>query len=148
MKMDKQRILQSCIDKQQELIDSFKKREADMKDDTFNQNESASQSEDRRGNKFELLKIIGDQLAFAQQEMILLNSLDATKENTIVESGAFVVTNKLSFYIGVSSEKVEIDDLTFYGISIKAPIYASMRGLKKGDSFQFNESDYSIEEVY
>jgi hypothetical protein len=39
------------------------KREAEMNDDTFSQNESASQSEDRRAGKYELLKAIGDELA-------------------------------------------------------------------------------------
>jgi hypothetical protein len=39
-----------------------------MNSDTFSQNESASQSEDRRAGKYELLKAIGDELAFAQEE--------------------------------------------------------------------------------
>jgi hypothetical protein len=39
-----------------------------MNSDTFSQNES-SQSEDRRAGKYELLKAIGDELAFAQEEL-------------------------------------------------------------------------------
>jgi hypothetical protein len=51
-----------------------------MNSDTFSQNESASQSEDRRAGKYEF-KAIGDELAFAQ-ELTYLNRLD-TKENTL-----------------------------------------------------------------
>jgi hypothetical protein len=68
-----------------------------MNSDTFSQNESASQSEDRRAGKYELLKAIGDELAFAQEELTYLNRLD-TKENTLVAPGAVVVTEQFVFY--------------------------------------------------
>jgi hypothetical protein len=80
----KAQILEACIQKQHELIDNFKQREAEMNSDTFSQNESASQSEDRRAGKYELLKAIGDEPAFAQEELTYLNRLDITKENTLL----------------------------------------------------------------
>jgi hypothetical protein len=147
-RLDKSSILAACIEKQNELISNFKKREAEMNADTFSQNESPSQSEDRRAGKYELLKAIGDELAFAQEELVYLNTLNAEKENTIVGPGAVVVTEQFVFYIGVSSEKVSVNDETVFGISTKAPIYASMRGLEKGNEFQFNETHYVITAVY
>jgi hypothetical protein len=63
------------------LIDNFKQREAEMNSDTFSQNESASQRRSQ-GQVNELLKAIGDELAFAQEELTYLNRLDITKENT------------------------------------------------------------------
>jgi hypothetical protein len=119
-----------------------------MNSDTFSQNESASQSEDRRAGKYELLKAIGDELAFAQEELTYLNRLDITKENTLVAPGAVVVTEQFVFFIGVSSEKVEVNGESVFGISTKAPIYANMRGLEKGSKFQFKETRYVIEDVY
>jgi hypothetical protein len=92
----KAQILEACIQKQHELIDNFKQREAEMNSDTFSQNESASQSEDRRAGKYEL-KAIGDEPAFAQEELTYLNRLDITKENTLVAPGA-VVTEQFVFY--------------------------------------------------
>lgn len=147
-KIDKNRILEECRQHQLELIDNYKNREAEINEDTFSQNESASQSEDRRAGKYELLKVLGDELEFAQRELAYLNSLDLTKENTRVEPGAIVVTGKLSFFIAISSEKFEIEGETIVGISTKAPIYEKMRGLSKGSSFQFNETDYVIEDLY
>jgi hypothetical protein len=144
----KAQILEACIEKQHELIDNFKQREAEMNSDTFSQNESASQSEDRRAGKYELLKAIGDELAFAQEELTYLNRLDITKENTLVAPGAVVVTEQFVFFIGVSSEKVEVNGESVFGISTKAPIYANMRGLEKGSKFQFKETRYVIEDVY
>ena len=147
-RIDKNAILQASIEKQNELINHFEKREAEVNADTFSQNESASQSEDRRAGKYELLKSLGDELAFAQQELAYLNSLDVTKESTNVEPGATVVTDKLTFFISTSSEKIEIDGVTIVGISTRAPIYANMRGLQKGNSFKFNETNYVIEDLY
>jgi transcription elongation GreA/GreB family factor len=147
-RIDKTQILEACLEKQHELITNFKNREAELNEDTFSQNESASQSEDRRAGKYELLKAIGDELAFAQEELAYLNSLDIKNQDTVVAPGAVVVTEQFVFFIGVSSEKVEVEGETVFGISTKAPIYANMRGLEKGDMFQFNETKYIIEEVY
>ena len=119
-----------------------------MYDATFKQNASASQSEDRKAGKVELLKALGGELAFAQQELAYLNSLDVTGESTLIEPGAVVVTDQFTFFIGISSEKVEIDGETIFCISTKAPIYASMKGLEKEKSFQFNETKYVIEDIY
>ena len=147
-RLNKTRILEACIEKQHELIDNFTKREAEMNDDTFSQNESASQSEDRRAGKYALLKAIGDELAFAQKELSFLNTLDVAKESTQVEPAAVVVTETFIFFIGVSSEKVDVDGVEVFGMSTRAPIYANMRGLEKGSKFQFNETNYVIEDVY
>ena len=147
-KLDKTNILQACIQKQQELVDSFEERETEMRSDTYNQDGSDSQSEDRKAGKVEVLNALSNELVFAHEELLFLNSLNASKESTTIEPGAVVVTDQLTFFIGVSSEKVEVDGETFFGISTKAPIYANMVGLQKGDSFQYNETKYLIENVY
>lgn len=147
-KIDKNWIVKACLENQNELIENFKKREAEINDAAFGNNESASQSEDRRAGKYELLKALGDELAFAQQELAYLNSLDISNECTIVEPGATVVTEQFVFFIGISSEKIEVDGVTVIGISTRAPIYANMRGLEKGKTFQFNDTTYVIEDIY
>jgi hypothetical protein len=68
----------------------------------------------------------GDEL-FAQEELTYLNRLDITKENTLV-ARAVVVTEQFVFFI-VSSEKVEVNGESVFGISTKA-IYAN-EGLEK-----------------
>ncbi len=141
-------ILQTCIDKQHELIANFEGRVAEMKADTMGQTDSASQTEDRTAGKIELLISIEKELAFATMEMGYLKLLNASFENSKVEPGAVVITDQLNFFISVSSEKMEIEGEVFYGISTKAPIYASMQDLKKSDKFEFNKTAYKIEDVY
>jgi transcription elongation GreA/GreB family factor len=149
----KKRIVKSIIhtaylEKQKELIEDFKKRELEMNKDILSQNESLSQSEDRKAGKLELLKALGNELVFAQEEMTYLKTLEAAKESNVVEPGAVVVTDKMTFFVGVSGERAEIEKEEVFAISTKAPIYATMMGLKKGNSFQFNESSYAIEDIY
>lgn len=147
-KIAKTQIKQACIQKQQELIDTFKQQETEMLKDTFNEDAIASQTEDRQAGKVDLLKALSKELVFAQEELVYLKSIDVMGESTQVEPGSVVVTDQITFFIGVSSEKVEVDGNTIFGISTKAPIYANMVGLKKGSSFQFNETKYHIEDLY
>lgn len=147
-KITKTEILKACIEKQEELIESFKQRETEMQNDAFSQTESDSQSEDRQADKIDVLNALGNELTFAQQELFFLNSLNADTESTVVEPGAVVVTEEITFFIGVSSEKVEVSGEEFFGISTKAPIYANMKGLENGSKFQYNETKYMIKDIY
>ena len=144
----KNQILEACKQKQQELIENFEKRVKDLKEDAFDDKESASQSEERNVSKVEMLRTFESELAFARTEMGILKSLDPSKEKTRIEQGAVVFTNKLAFFIGVSSEKIEVDGEMIYGISTQAPIYSAMDNLEKGAKFKYNNTEYEIENVY
>ena len=146
-KITKKMVLDASLQKQEELVKSFEGRVDMMKADTYSQDQSDSQSEDRTAGKVDLLSTYKTELAFARQEMEHLKSLDASAESTKVEPGAVVLTNRMNFFIGVSSEKLTIDGEEIYGISTNAPIYQPMAGLEKGAKFKFNETEYAIEDI-
>ena len=148
MNIPKNLILDACLEKQNELIASFKSRLETMESDAFETNHSPSQTENRAAGKIDLLNAVGKELDFALREMDFLKNLNSEKENTIVEPGAVVETDKLTLYICVSIEKFEVEGQTLFGISTKAPIYAAMRGLEKGATFSFNETEYQIKAIY
>jgi hypothetical protein len=143
----KKNVLKACVQKQEELIDNFEKRVDEWRTDAYTQDQSASQSEDRTPGKIELLNTYKNELAFAKSEMAFLKSLDPDFGHDHAEAGALIVTNHLNFFIGVSSEKIEVDGEEIFGISTNAPIYKVMEGKKKGDKFKFNEKEYKIEKV-
>lgn len=147
-RIDKKLIHEVCIHNQQELIESFQQRESEMYNDTFMQNTSPSQTEDRKADKVDLLSAMGTESTFAQEELAYLVSVDVSEESASVEPGAVVATDSLTFFIGVSTGKFEVNGEEFFGISTKAPIYAGMKGQKKGGTFQFNETKYLIEDLY
>ncbi len=141
-------IYEKSLQKQEDLIANFNSRIDTLNSDAINNNQSASQSEDRTAGNLEIVSALQNELVFAQNELVFLKTLNSAKKNDIVEIGAVVITNKLNFYISVSSEKMTIDNDEIYGISIKAPIYAGMQGLKKGDTFSFNDNKYNIVDIY
>ncbi len=146
--LSKQKILDACKTKQLLLIDSFQARYSEMKEDVYGKPSSPSQSENRSSGKMTLLTTLESELSFARLEMGYLQSIDPGIEHDIVSSGAVVVTNHRTFFIGVSSESVDIDGQDIFGISLQAPIYAAMEGKKAGDFFDFRDTSYIIEAVY
>lgn len=143
----KKMVLETCLEKQEELVESFEGRVNMMKSDTYDQDHSASQSEDRTAGKVDLLNTYKTELVFARREMAYLKSLDASAENSKVEPGALVLTDRMNFFIGVSSEKIKVAGEEVYGISTNAPIYQSMQGLEEGATFKFNDTEYKIEDI-
>jgi hypothetical protein len=100
-----------------------------MNSDTFSQNESASQSEDRRAGKYELLKRWWTR--FAQEELTYLNRLDITKENTLC-TWSSRCDRAICLLIPVKSGSKWRISLWYFN---QSSIYANMRGLEKEVSF-------------
>lgn len=146
--LSKQKILDACILKQQDLIDSFQARYSEVKEDVYGKPSSPSQTEDRSSGKMTLLTTLESELSFARLEMGYLKSINPEIEHDTVSPGSVAVTNHRTFFIGVSSEAVDVDGQGIFGISRQAPIYAAMEGKKAGDSFDFRDTHYIIEAVY
>jgi hypothetical protein len=149
-KISKELILKTCLQKQEELIKNYDSRVMEMQTDTTNDDDdpSASQSEDHNAGDVEIMSTMAGGLEFAQREMVTLAAIDPAHVNEMVEPGAVVVTNNRTFFIAVSSERVEVGEEVIYGISTNAPIYTVMAGLKKGETFKFNGTGYKIEDIY
>ena len=146
--ISKDLIVKTSLQNQEELVSNFDSRVAEMRLEANSQNQSASQSEDRSAGNIEVLSTLENELAFVQMEMGQLKILNTKHVSKEVEPGSVVVTDQRTFFIAISSEKIEIDGQLIYGISINAPIYAAMQGLKKGDKFEFNDIPYEIQNVY
>ncbi len=144
----KKAILEVCIDKQQELIEHFNKRIDDAKAEVMSHPESPSQSTEGSNSAEDVLHVMEQELAFVRFEMDILKKLDPDHHSVQVERGAVILTDQRDFFIAVSSEEVDVNGKKIFGMSEKAPLYAQMRGLKKGDEFQFNKMKYKILDIY
>jgi len=141
-------ILSTCLEKQQELINNFNQRLEDVKAEAYDKNETPSQTDEGSNSPEEFLQTLGQELDFVRAEMEVLRSIDPANPSVQVERGAVVVTNHRTFFIGVSSEEIEIEGQKIFGMSDHAPLYAHMRGLHKGDSFEYNKTKYEIADIY
>ncbi|WP_417372181.1 hypothetical protein, partial [Gelidibacter japonicus] len=65
----------------------------------------------------------------------------------VVQPGAIVSVNGRCMIVAVSKPAFNVDGRDFLGISPNAPIYSSLKGKKAGESFTFNNLDFTIEAV-
>lgn len=148
MAINKIELFEACMQQQINEVENFESRVDALKKEISTNSESTSQSRKGDTNPRELLANYENELLFSQMEMTQLKSLDPSIANTVVEPGAIVMTEKLNFFISIPTDKMEINAQSFIGISTKAPIYASMQGKQKGDSFKFNDTEYTILNVF
>lgn len=147
-KISKAAILSVCLQKQQDLIDHFTERIDAVKADAYSHTETPSQTDEGSDSSEEMLELMGQELRFVRTEMEILRSIDPANTTDHVERGAVVVTDQRIFFIGVSSEDIEVDGQKVFGMSDKAPLYIHMKGLKESDTFEFNKTRYLIRDIY
>ncbi|MEI7596612.1 MAG: hypothetical protein WCK02_12750 [Bacteroidota bacterium] len=90
---------------------------------------------------------------FAQQvqrtldEITLIEKIDPDLICKTVVFGAVVKTTNQNMIIATGLGKIIVDGETFYSISTAVPIYKTIQGLKKGDSYSFQGKNYKIIDV-
>lgn len=147
----KRAILEAGLNKQQTLIDDFRLRIEEMKENAPMLNESQYDAQQASYNEEnnERIDLLSGQLHFVEEEMELLNRLniDAPLHDS-VHIGSVVITDKRNFFVSVSLEEFEVSGINYFGISTKAPIYKVMMGKKAGDQFEFNGISYRIADIF
>lgn len=108
------------------------------------------------GDKFETTREMVSQdiartkslLFDGQQNLQLLTSLESLPATgDTVRNGSVVYTNKGIFYISISAGQIKVDDQLVFAVSFASPIGKLMIGRKKGESFSFNQNDYTIQKI-
>ena len=82
------------------------------------------------------------------EQLALLESIDSSKQNTIVALGSLVITNKFTFYISSALPKTTIDNHEIIALSLQSPLGLAMKGKTTNESFSFNGIQYTIHEIY
>ena len=99
-------------------------------------------------------QLIGRRDMFAGQyqkaltDLNVLEKINCSKINDQVEFGSIVVSDSSKYLIAISSGKIEFEGEVYYAISPAVPLFKVMKGLKKGDSFEFNGKRQIIKELY
>jgi hypothetical protein len=147
----KQAVLRAAIDKQAQLIANFSKRLKDMRggEKFINETQFDAQQASFNHELNEQMEGIAGQMSFAEDEMSILKQLESSlKLQDEVRVGSIVITDKMNFFVAVSSEDLDVNGKPYFGISAKAPIYSEMAGKKNGESFKMNEMSYQIKETF
>ena len=108
------------------------------------------------GDKFETTREMMQQdiartknlLFDGKQNLQLLSSLEGLPSGTeTARNGSVVYTTKGIFYISISAGQLHVDDKVVFAISGVSPIGKLLTGKKIGDSFSFNQNEYTIQDI-
>jgi hypothetical protein len=146
--MDKIKLKKALIELEKHHID-----EAEMKYEKFltgnllNKNEvidDDDQSHHRQS--IEISDQLEEQAHLHADHLDTINKI-SFEPTDMVKPGAVVSVNGRCIVVAVSKPHFKINDRDFIGISTQAPIYKSLEGKKAGDSFEFNNMKFAIEDV-
>ena len=76
-----------------------------------------------------------------------LSNIKTNVESTDAILGSIVKTNIMNFYISTSIGKIDLDDNTYYAISVNSPIGQLLINKSVNASFEFNQNKYVIAEI-
>ncbi len=146
MSKEKKKLFQSCLDFVNKRIENARvaiKAAQDAAND-----ESKSTSGDEADAELALRQMDVENHSKSLNAAIKLKeqlkSITPEKPSTIVCPGAVVETNNGNFYISIPAGKIG----DFFAVSLSAPIGQALKGLKKGDSINFNGKKYTIGKIY
>ena len=76
-----------------------------------------------------------------------LSNIKTNVESTEAMLGSIVKTNIMNFYISTSIGKIDLEDATYYAISVNSPIGQLLINKPVTTSFEFNQNKYVITEI-
>lgn len=146
--MDKQKIVAACKQNLNEKLDIAQNdmrrlREAAGRNADDNQAETYESTQQEMLNEMQDMQ---EHFDFLEESAALFNRLDFQSTFEGVQPGALVVTDKMTFLVGLSGD-FESDGQIIKGISSSAPIYEAMRDKKAGDKVTINGNTFKIKEV-
>ena len=113
---------------------------AQLDPDVADSVDDLSQS-DEAGDLGGLLGAVGDR---QKATLTRIDNLDFGVKTAVVP-GALVGFDGARYVVGVVAAAFECDGVTYEGLSSNSPIYASLDGLRLGDTFSFNDREHRID---
>ena len=144
----KQKIVDECIHRLIERIDTLKVAMKNAQDAANNEEKSTA------GDKYETARAMIQQeidkyqlqLQDAAHQHSILSSIPLAEDSTI-RNGSLAVTSQGTFFISVSIGELVVENKKYLAISSVSPIGNMLLGKAKGDTVQFRGKDYKIENV-
>lgn len=149
MKLLRERLYQHCVEIANERIDTATQALHLAQEASVNDTKSSA------GDKYETTREMMQQEISRNQAQLMeakklrhqLSQVPAEKKSDIIQNGSVVLTDKANFYLAISGGQMKLDENTYFVISPQSPIGRKLMGLKAGQSFSFNDTDYTIREV-
>lgn len=144
----KQELLQVCMDYVNKRILNYK-LEMDIIKDSIENNDKGNSEDDDSGNG----KLLNDLEKNAQHLNDATKMLETLKlinpkiQNESGVMGSIIYTQTSTFFLSVSVGKIDLDNKTYFAISLQSPIGMLLRNKTKGDQINFNGTVYTITNI-
>jgi transcription elongation GreA/GreB family factor len=146
----KKRILAAGIKAQTSIVEDFRTRIQELKTTgqqyADEQHDSGAQS--MTADTEEQAGLMTEQLAMLEEELEKLQRISLDEVHDVVHLGSVVTTEKQLFFVSVSIERFKCDNVEYFGVSTKAPVYKAMEGKKKGEKFEVNGRQFEIVDLF
>lgn len=133
---------QKIIDKLKDTVDRFKTASDIDEDDTIDPEDFSQQTQAKDMQlRFEkTLREAKQSLKFVQDEL--------EEQHEKIEIGSLIETDKKWLFVGISVPLFIFEGKNVLSFSNKAPVFAAIRGKKKGDLVQIGDTEHLIQEIY
>ena len=145
--LNKATVVDAIIAHKQEFLQDFeaeeKSRLAQVAGDDIDNRHIDSKNEETLHD----LDFLNHNVEILEKEILLLKRVDAESCCDEVEFGSLVNTDMGNILVACAQEKMEVEGKKVLGISMAAPIYRKMEGLKAGATFEMNGMKHIIKSV-
>ena len=150
MATNKQELFYKCLDRVNGQIEKYQNEMDQIRESMENNDAHTDYDEDdTKGQLLNDFEKYAEYLDNSRQMKEKLSRIDKEHYTEEIDFGSVVETSENYYFISAALGKIIMDDgSTIYAISTDAPIYKEMKGMKKGDSFTFNEKEHKILNVH
>jgi len=144
----KQELLQVCMDYVNKRINNYKLEMDVIKDSIENGDKSSDEDDD--GGKGKLLNDMeknAQHLNDATRMLETLKQINPKIQNETGALGSIIYTQSNTFFLSVSVGKIDLENSSYFAISLQSPIGMQLRNKVKGDQINFNGATYTITNI-
>ncbi len=150
--MDNKKFKKQIYDKCIEIhLKKIKHLESEMEEAQKSANEYGRQSDVFDSHKMQLIAkrdMYAQQLKKEMEMLETLHKIDLTINHETATFGSVIITDMQKVFISISLGKISIENDTYYAISLQVPFFLALKGLKKGDVFDFRGRKMKILDIF
>lgn len=90
---------------------------------------------------------IGQQLAELEKLKAVLAKIDPEKKSSQASLGSIVYTDKANYFLSISAGLVNVDETSFYAISLQTPVGRLLLNRSVNDTVYFNGTPITIQKI-
>ncbi|MEO8932663.1 MAG: transcription elongation factor [Xanthomarina sp.] len=144
----KEHLLQACYSYVNKRIASYKGEIETIKESIENNDKSNDEGDDSgNGKLFNDLELNAKYLSDATKMLDVLSLINYKTTSNNVVLGSLVKTTSNNFFIAISVGKIDIEGVSYMGISLNSPIGQLLKNKTVGEALTFNDNTFTIKDI-